>query len=92
MPLRVVHLLANWKGRFGRHQFGNIWSAIPLCIIWILWKRNNKTFEGVDRPSVELKMLFLQTLYEWMTALGGHSFFYFLGFLDAVILVNFIPP
>ena len=83
VPLRVVDLLASWKGRFGRHWIVDVWSALPLCIMWILWKeRNNKTFEGVECPSMELELLFLQTLYEWMTALSGHSFSNFLDFLD----------
>ena len=34
MPKRVVDLLACWKGRFARHCNGDIWNAIPLCIMW----------------------------------------------------------
>ena len=84
--IKGLDLLANWKGRFGRHRIGDVWSAIPLCIMWILWKeRNNRTFEGVEWPSVELKLLFLRTLYEWMTALSNHSFSDFLDFPDCCI-------
>jgi hypothetical protein len=41
MRLRVVDMLASWKGRYGRHRFG----AIPSCIMWIIWReRNHRTF------------------------------------------------
>ena len=83
MPQRVVDLLASWKGRYARHRNGDVWSVIPLCIMWIIWKEwNNQTFEGLERPSVELNLIFLCTLYEWMAALSDHSFSNFLDFLD----------
>ena len=64
MPHRVVDLLVNWKGRFGRHRNSDIWNAIPLCFIWILWReRNVLTFEGLEWSSIELKF-FLCNLYE----------------------------
>ena len=83
IPKRVVNLLGSWKGRFAKHQNGNIWNAIPLCIMWILSKeRNSRMFNGLERLLVELKLIFLYTLYDWMAALTSHSFSSFLGFLD----------
>ena len=49
----LLDLLACWKGGFGRHQNVDIWNAIPLCIMWTIWKeRNNCTFE---QSPLELK-------------------------------------
>jgi hypothetical protein len=54
-----------------------------------MWKeRNNRTFEGVERPSVELKMIFHRTLYEWMTTLSGHSFLIFWIFLILFLITH----
>lgn len=59
MPRRVVDLLFCWKGEFGGRQFIDVWEAIPLCIIWIIWKEQNMwTFEGTERSLPELKLNF----------------------------------
>ena len=80
----------SWKGRFPRHCNGAIWSTVPSCIVWVLWKeRNNHTFKGLERSLVELKLVFLCTLYEWMAALGGHSFSHFWISLTVVLFLDF---
>lgn len=65
MPKRVVDL-ACWKGRstIGMDAFG----------MQSLWKvRNFRTFEGIERPMMVMKLVFLHSLYEWMATLSGHS-------------------
>ena len=50
MPNSVVYLLACWKGRFAKHCNGDIWSAIPLCIMWTVRREcNNKVFEFLNK-------------------------------------------
>lgn len=66
--------------------------------MWVIWKeRYNQMFKGLECPLIDLKLIFLCTLYDWMTALfpfclflrrnwmaasSGHSFSNFLDFLD----------
>ena len=74
MPKRVVNL-ACWKGRstIGMDAFG----------MQSLWKvRNFRTFEGIERPMMVMKLLFLHT--EWIATLSGHSFS---SLLDLVLFV-----
>ena len=66
MPCRVVDLLAVWTGRCGKFsRGGNCWKAIPLCLMWIIWReRNNRAFEGIrtERRTLELKII-LRSLF-----------------------------
>jgi hypothetical protein len=39
MPIRVVDLLASWKGQFDQHHNAHIWNAIPLCLMWCVWRK-----------------------------------------------------
>ena len=74
MPKRVVNL-ACWKGRstIGMDAFG----------MQSLWKvRNFRIFEGIERPMMVMKLLFLHT--EWIATLSGHSFS---SLLDLVLFV-----
>ena len=38
MTKRVVDLLACWNGGFGRHCFADLWGAIPLFVMWTIWR------------------------------------------------------
>ena len=54
---------------------GDIWNAIPLCIMWVIWKeRNNWIFKGLEQSMVDVKLNFLCTLYALITTLSDHSF------------------
>ena len=84
MPMSVVELLACWQGRFGRHRNGYIWIAVPLCLMWCIWKeRNSRCFEDSDCSMPDLKLLFFRTLiYVWR----NQPFF---SILDLLGLCNF---
>ncbi len=83
MPSRVIDLLACWRGGFAWKVLSVIWNAFPLCVRWMLrWERNCRDFEDSKRSSVELKMIFVRPLCDWMDALSGHSFSYALDFVD----------
>ena len=60
-----------WKGGFGRHYVADMWGAMPHCV---MWRQKNRTFNGVERSSVELKMSLLRAKFDWLAALSGHSF------------------
>ena len=37
-----------------------MWRAIPLCLMWLIWKEyDRRAFEDVERPLMELKLFFL---------------------------------
>ena len=63
MPHTVLGLLRCWQGSFGRYRNGYIWSIIPHCLLWCLWReRNGRCFEDIERSIPDLKLLFFRTL------------------------------
>ena len=51
MPHTVLGLLWRCQGSFSRHRKGYIWSIIPHCLLWCLWReRNSRCFEDIERP------------------------------------------
>ena len=70
MPRTVLGLLGCWQGSFSRHQNGYIWSIIPHCLMWCLWReRNSRCFEDYENSIPDLKLLFFRTLRDWLFAL-----------------------
>ena len=60
-----------------------MWRAIPLCLMWLIWKEyDRRAFEDVERPLMELK-LFFRALHEWITVLPNHSSSILLAFIDS---------
>ena len=54
MPCHVVDLLASWSYKCSRRKSLVIWSMIPHCIMWGVWReRNARTFEGCE---IQLKI------------------------------------
>ena len=77
-------LLGCWQGSFGRHRNGYIWSIIPHCLMWCLWReRNSRCFEDIERSILDLKLLFFRTLRDWLFALQRQSFPSFIDFLGS---------
>ena len=63
------------KELFGIHRHFAVWWLVPHCVMWCLWReRNARHFEDCESTIPELKLLFFQTLYEWVLALGSLSF------------------
>ena len=55
----VVELLASWSGKFNRNRSTVIWSMIPHCLMWGIWReRNVCTFEGTERSIHNLMLSF----------------------------------
>lgn len=91
MSQGVVELLACWQGRFGRCNNIAIWIVILHCVMCCTWReRNARTFEGCEIFFVDLKLLFLKSLFEWVTAFGLLSFVKCLRCLIAVLLVLYV--
>jgi hypothetical protein len=52
-----------------------IWTVIPHCLMQCLWcERNARTFKGCEKVVPDIKLSFLQSLFECMTAFGSFSF------------------
>ena len=84
MPQSVLGLLVCWQGRFGCHRNDYIWSIVPHCLMWCLWReRNSRCFEDIERSIPDLKLLFFRTLLDWLVVLQNQSFPYFIDFLDS---------
>ena len=77
--------------RFGRCNNIAIWIVILHCVMCCTWReRNARTFEGCEIFFVDLKLLFLKSLFEWVTAFGLLSFVKCLRCLIAVLLVLYV--
>ena len=84
MPRTVLGLLGCWQGNFGCHRNGYIWSIIPHCLMWCLWREwNCRCFEDFESSILDLKLLFFRTLRDWLFALQRQSFPSFIDFLDS---------
>lgn len=71
MPQGVAQLLACLQGRFCQHHSIDIWKVILHCLMWCIWReRNAMIFEWCESSVLDLKLLLLISLFEWMTALG----------------------
>ena len=74
MLRKVLDLLSGWLGNLGLHGSLVVWRVVPHCVIWCLWReRNAWHFENCERTIPALKLLFFQTLYEWVVGLGIFS-------------------
>uniref|UniRef100_A0A2N9G3X9 Reverse transcriptase zinc-binding domain-containing protein n=1 Tax=Fagus sylvatica TaxID=28930 RepID=A0A2N9G3X9_FAGSY len=70
MPRSVMGLLLCWP-RLSKRANGIIRGMIPHCIMWSLWReRNSRSFEGREKPLLDLKQSVLNTLLEWAAAMG----------------------
>ena len=84
MPRTVLGLIGCWQGSFGRHRNGHIWSIIPHCLMWCLWReRNCRCFEDLENSIPDFKLIFFRTLRDWLFALQSQSFPSFIDFLDS---------
>jgi hypothetical protein len=83
MPHTVSNLLACWQRRGLTKENNTIWNAIPGCLMWITWReRNRRAFEDIERQTVELKLIFIRNLMEWMAAGSSQVYPSILSFID----------
>jgi hypothetical protein len=81
MPNSIVELIECWQGSFGKHRNYSIWHAVPHCLMWSIWReRYGRCFEDCERSYVEIKLLFLRSLFDWVAGWESHfvsSLFHF---------------
>uniref|UniRef100_A0A2N9EXD0 Reverse transcriptase domain-containing protein n=1 Tax=Fagus sylvatica TaxID=28930 RepID=A0A2N9EXD0_FAGSY len=88
MPGSVVEVMASWMGSFRKSRHADVWGAVPLCVMWVLWReRNLRVFEGQERTVLELKLVLLRTLFDWLHCSSSYSPSYFEEFLDSCTLL-----
>ena len=91
MARSAIELLACWQGRFGHHRKGDIWMAVSYCLMWCLWReRNNRSFEDTERIIPDLKLYFLRTLLDWLSAGQSHTLFFVVNLIDLCNLCNWL--
>jgi hypothetical protein len=74
MPSQVLHLWAGWQVSLCDSRNLAVWRMVPHCVMCCLWReRNARHFEDCERSVADLKLLFFQTLYEWVYSLGLFS-------------------
>jgi len=78
MPRKVAEPIATWSVMSSRHRNAVIWSMIPHCLIWGIWQQRKAwIFKGNERLIHDLKLLFLNTLFEWINASSAFTSVYF---------------
>ncbi len=88
MPRSVVEVMASWMGSFHKVSHADVWGAVPLCVMWVLWReRNLRVFEGQERMVLDLKLVLLRTLFDWLHCSSNYSPSYFEEFLDSCTLL-----
>ena len=51
--------------------------------MWTIWiESNSRTFEGIERATMDLNMILLHAFYDRMATLCGHPIYNLLEFLD----------
>ena len=72
MPNSVREILACWGGGFKRYHSGNVKNAVPLCLMWCIWReRNTRTYDGIEVSLLKLKSMLKTSLFDWMRATRG---------------------
>ena len=89
----MLDLWAGWLGCFNRHRHRHvaIWRVVPHCVMWCIWReRNARHFEDCELTIPELKLLFFQTLYEWVVSLGCFSLDFLVELIDICTFLIFL--
>ncbi len=83
MPHRFLDVFACWKGCFSKQGNSFVLNAVPFCVMWLVWRvRKHKAFEGTEGITMELKMILLCVLFNWIAALHNPLSSSLLDFLD----------
>ena len=67
MPMRVVDLLACWKGVMVDIALLIYGESFPRVLCGLFCGKETRQF-------LELKLFLLRSMYDWMATLSGHSF------------------
>ena len=66
MHSSVKRNLLGWHGSFVGKKKEKAWRAIPLFLMWTIWKeRNRRVFDDIERNDQDIKSIFLYTFVNW---------------------------
>ena len=75
------------------HTAASIWGVIPHCVVWTIWReQNNRIFEGEELSIIELKRIFILSLFEWITTLMVFPYLLCWIFKIYLVLYNALFP
>ncbi len=87
-PIKVVDLMFCWRNWFGKHGGSFVWNISPLYLMLVvLRERNGRTFNRVEVLIIELKPLFLRSLFEWFRVLRSSETHSILEFIDSLFQI-----
>ncbi|RVW37986.1 putative ribonuclease H protein [Vitis vinifera] len=82
-PEKVKDMLVSWRGPFVGRKRKRIWTSIPLCIFWTVWKeRNRLAFRRGSLAIQKLKNSFVCNLWSWARVYMGEESSSLIGFLE----------
>ncbi|WJZ93749.1 hypothetical protein VitviT2T_012666 [Vitis vinifera] len=82
-PETVKDMLFSWRGSFVGKKRKKVWTSIPLCIFWTVWKeRNRLAFRGGFLSIQKLKNSFVCNLWSWARVYIGEESSSLIGFLE----------
>ncbi|KAL6339823.1 hypothetical protein AAG906_034911 [Vitis piasezkii] len=83
LPETVKDMLFSWRGSFVGKKRKKIWTSIPLCIFWTVWKERNRiAFRGGYLSIQKLKNSFVCNLWSWARVYIGEESSSLRGFLE----------
>ena len=91
-PLGLLGLSQRYDGVLKwNEKVLQVWNCMgvgPACL-WCLWReRNQRKFEGKELCMLNLKFLFLKTLFKWVTLSFTLSTFSLMEFLDSQLILQ----
>lgn len=84
LPLSTFDLLVDWWFKGGSKKAKVIWYMAPHSILWCIWKeRNARTFDGVEKSTIELKSSFVKPLFMWFSSYSNTRNLSFVEFIES---------
>ena len=72
----------------GKH-LSNIWNLVSLCLLWCLWKEQNRqTFKDLDSSEDQMLASFSGTVFNWSRAWGLMSSDSLASFISSLLFCN----
>ena len=66
LPSSMRELLLSWHGSFVGRKRKKVWQAIPLCLLWTIWKeRNNRALDNKELSVQGIELIFSCNLWAW---------------------------
>ena len=74
---KLLPLMLGWFRLPLRKKESKLWKAVPLCMLWTIWKERNRiVFEDECFSRTRLKSCFLRSISSWASLIQDveHSF------------------